>query len=99
MKRLLVGTAAIGLALGLGAVPAGAQGHCTASPVPEDCIPPDVGSETFTPEVLPNVVTRQQAAPQTLPVTGGDVVGLAALGLGAVAGGAGLMAVRRRKTA
>lgn len=98
MKRLLVGTAAAGLALGLGAIPAGAQEvqTCPGSPVPVSCVQ-EVAAETFTPEVAPQVVARQ-AAPQTLPVTGGDVVGLAALGLGAVAGGAGLLAIRRRKT-
>jgi LPXTG-motif cell wall-anchored protein len=54
-------------------------------------------AETQT--VAPQQVASARASrAQTLPVTGGDVVGLAAVGAAAVAGGAALLAVRRRRS-
>jgi LPXTG-motif cell wall-anchored protein len=104
MKRLLIGTAACGLALGFSVLPASAQvleNECqNVSPTPPACIP-EVQAESLTVHETPpaQVQTAPHTAPaaQTLPVTGGDVVGLALVGAGAVAGGAALMAVRRRK--
>ena len=103
MKRLMIGTAALGIALGVGWSPAGAQvlNDCTGvSPTPPNCldVPPEVQSEQLVvDEVAAQQVTPPRPAAQTLPVTGGDVVGLAAIGGAAVAAGAGLMVVRRRK--
>lgn len=54
------------------------------------------------PQVQSNVVTKPVAAPRTspsgatLPFTGGDVLGLAAIGGGAVAVGSAMRALRRR---
>lgn len=51
------------------------------------------------PEVRGDVVTRQVAGDSTgrgLPVTGGDVVGLTLLGLGAIGVGTAMVTIRRR---
>ena len=103
MKRLMIGTAALGLALGLNMAPAAAQNQT----VDANCISPTV--QVCQEEIRPAVLAETQTAPQqvaaaqasvgqTLPVTGGDVLGLAAVGAAAVAGGAALLAVRRRRS-
>ena len=105
MKRLITGTAALGLALGLNMAPAAAQNQTgdaanCISPTTQVCtqdVRPAVLAETQT--VAPRQVAPSRAsAAQTLPVTGGDVVGLAAVGAAAVVGGAALLAVRRRRS-
>jgi LPXTG-motif cell wall-anchored protein len=100
MKRLMIGTAALGLALGLNMAPAAAQNITPQCFSPEvNCVEeirPAALAETV--EVAPTqIVASQATGGQTLPVTGGDVVGLAAVGAAAVVGGTALLAVRRRR--
>src|SRR4051794_31947632 len=107
MKRLAIAAATLGLTLGFGGfATAHAEESCTGSPLPEACtpsttVPAEVQGEVFEPAVVANVVTSQPVASQaspTLPVTGGDVLGLAVIGAGAVAAGSALMVVRRRRS-
>lgn len=103
MLRRLIFSLGLGIAgLALLAAPATAQQYPETPPVdvlPDEVEPPaqgeppaeDVdGDET---EVAGDVVTRG-----SLPVTGGDLLGLAAIGAGAVAVGGVLVAQRRRTT-
>lgn len=64
---------------------------------PDYTAPPPVEE----PVVIPNAVRRSPAAPvvasrQKLAITGSDVTGFVVIGTVLVAGGAGLLAVRRR---
>jgi hypothetical protein len=91
--RLLIATVAALLLVGvLGAGTASAQDY----PI----VPPDQGAlpDTLTP---PDVAPLAQQAPVSsnvggLPVTGGDLVGLTAIGAGAIVAGALLVRARRQ---
>lgn len=108
MLRRLILTLGLGMAVvALLCGPAAAQQYPETPPVdvlPDDGAPPDavgnppaqvgdVGGVDDV-QVAGDVVTRSRS----LPVTGGDVVGLAAIGAGAVALGGVLVAQRRRIT-
>ena len=98
MKRLLAGTAALGAAFALNVLPAAAQTE--TYPPPTNPEPPAVLPETETPpSVAPTVETVPDTGGSTLPVTGSDMAGIAAIGAGAVAAGAALLFMRRRREA
>ena len=95
MKRLLAGTAALGAAFALNVLPAVAQTETYPPPTNPE---PSVQPETETPPtVAPTVETVPDTGGSTLPVTGGDMAGIAAIGAGAVAAGAALLFMRRRR--
>ena len=93
MKRWLVGITCTAGLLVVGASPALGQES------PNN----DVQGVTQTNTPVAPVVEAQTVAQaparsaQTLPVTGGDVVGMAAVGAAAVAAGGGLLVLRRRR--
>lgn len=85
--RALRIVAVSGIALGAFA-PTAAHASC----YPGTCEDPPVGDPPQT-TVLPNRVTRSS----TLPFTGGDATGLAAIGVGAVAAGAVFVRQSKRR--
>jgi LPXTG-motif cell wall-anchored protein len=100
MKRLLAATAALGAAFALNVLPAAAQTETYPPPTnPQPTVQPSVETTvpTTPPTVLPSVETVPETGGSTLPVTGGDVAGMAAIGVGAVAAGAALLFMRRRR--
>lgn len=88
-------------ALGAGAAPALAAKDYVGGPppnVPPDTVPPD----TVAPEVLGTVegrtasVTVAASATEPIPITGGDIAGLTAVGLASLATGTVLVRRGRR---
>lgn len=101
MKRLLAGTAALGAAFALNVLPAAAQTETYPPPTspPTTVVttpPPSVGGTTQTPPTSPTRSVSRVGG-RSLPVTGGDMVGIAGIGGAAMAAGAALLAVRRRR--
>lgn len=97
IRLLIVTFAALLLVGGFGAGVAAAQGNDYPIPVPEDG---GVLPEVLTPpaEVTPLAQTPPvRANTGGLPVTGGDLIGLTVLGLGAI--GTGVVLVRSRRVA
>ena len=100
IRFVAAGALAAGAALPLTATVASAQAQCpTASPSDVTCEPPHA-------EVLGTGVTAPPAQVKTvatttsgLPVTGGDVAGLAAAGLVTVGVGVALVKGSRRRSA
>lgn len=97
MRRwLTMAVVGVGLlvALALAPAPVGAQGACNnpGHAGVADC-PPGTSAPPATPP------GRVKAPGSDLPVTGGDVLGLATIGLLAVGGGAALVTLGRRRRA
>jgi LPXTG-motif cell wall-anchored protein len=93
-RRITMGVATTLLALGITAAPAAAQEY--PGPQPPETIP-RVDQPPAPPAPTEVLGVRDERAAM-LPVTGGDVVGLAAAGAGAVVLGGGLLLARRRQT-
>ena len=85
--RALRLAAVSGIALGVLA-PTAAHATC----YPNACVPGDPGTQ-----VEANTATKAATKAATLPFTGGDATGLAAIGVGAVAAGAVFVRQSRRK--
>ena len=87
----MVAAAGVGLTLSL-PVAASAQNYPGEQP-------PAVLGETLAREVPTQVLGETVSRGDTLPLTGGDVLGLTAFGLGAIATGAVLVRRSRARTA
>ena len=85
--QVLAAAAVAALFVVAGAGMAAAQNYPTTDP------PPATASAPATPSV------RVVGQPTSLPLTGGDAIGLAVLGVGVAGAGAGLVIWSRRRTA
>lgn len=87
--KLLVAVLAATFALAVSA-PAGAVGN------PDYTAPPPSEPVSSPPPPARQVTRAAAPGPQRLPITGSDTVGFAVIGAALVAGGAGVLVVRRR---
>ena len=90
--RALRLAAVSGIALGALA-PTAAHASC----YPNACVPGDPGATTVEAKVESKVAAKTATKAATLPFTGGDATGLAAIGVGAVVAGAVFVRQSRRK--
>ncbi|MFN8037011.1 MAG: hypothetical protein U0V73_13835 [Acidimicrobiia bacterium] len=99
VKFAAITAIAVGGMLPIVATPAGAQQCPQASPSDVTCNPEPAGSGQVAAAdaAAPVQVKAVQATRGGLPVTGGDVVGLTIVGLGAVGGGIAMVRFGRRR--